>query len=156
MLMKTIQVQRHASHQPIPIQWKTPPKNETVQPRCTGSLTSSGSSSSILDASSSISPNKSFNPSTSTWLNALLRLWTTPGDVTNKSCCCSTLSRYVSSANNSYAGAVAKGFAARGVVGGGPGSGESLHERDRTPVSRITVPIATNVICRCVSREVCW
>jgi len=51
---------------------------------------------------------------------------------------------------------VAKGFAARGVVGGGPGSGERRHERERTPVRRIVVPIATKVIWRGVRREVCW
>ena len=50
---------------------------------------------------------------------------------------------------------MAKGFEARVVVGGGPGSGESRHERLRTPVSRIAVPIATNVICSVVRRDVC-
>ena len=51
---------------------------------------------------------------------------------------------------------MAKGFAARGVVGGGPGSGERRQERERTPVRRIVVPIATKVIWRGVRREVCW
>jgi hypothetical protein len=41
---------------------------------------------------------------------------------------------------------VAKGFEASGVVGGGPGSEDRRHDRDRTPVSRIAVPIATKVI----------
>ena len=51
---------------------------------------------------------------------------------------------------------MANGFGARGVVGGGPGSGESRQERLRTPVSRTAVPIATRVIWRCVRRDVCW
>lgn len=55
-------------------------------------------------------------------------------------------SQYMSSVNNSYAGAVVKGFVARGVVGGGPGSGDSRHDRLNTPDRRIAVPIATKVI----------
>ena len=58
--------------------------------------------------------------------------------------------------NNSNAGAVVKGLVARGVVGGGPGSGDRRHDRLNTPVRRIAVPIATKVICRCVRREACW
>ena len=57
--------------------------------------------------------------------------------------------------NNSKAGDVAKGFAARGVVGGGPVSADKRHERLRTPVRRIAVPIATKVICSGVKRDVC-
>ena len=51
---------------------------------------------------------------------------------------------------------MAKGFAARGVDGGGPGSGDRRQERERTPARRMTVPIATKVIWRVLSREVCW
>lgn len=51
---------------------------------------------------------------------------------------------------------MANGFAVRGVVGGGPGSADRRQERERTPVRRMTVPMATKVICRGVRREVCW
>ena len=51
---------------------------------------------------------------------------------------------------------MAKGFAARGVEGGGPGSGDRRHDRLSTPARRIAVPTATRVICRVVRREVCW
>jgi hypothetical protein len=62
----------------------------------------------------------------------------------------------MSSVNNSYAGAVVKGFVASGVVGGGPGSADSRHDKLRTPDRRMAVPIATKVICRCVRRDACW
>ena len=58
--------------------------------------------------------------------------------------------------NNSNAGAVVKGFDASGVVGGGPGSGDSRHDRLNTPDKRMAVPIATKVICSFVRREACW
>jgi len=58
--------------------------------------------------------------------------------------------------NNSKAGDVANGLAVRGVVGGGPGSGDNRHERQSTPERRIAVPTATKVICKGVRREVCW
>ena len=41
------------------------------------------------------------------------------------------------------------------MVGGGPGSGERRHERERTPERRMVVPIATKVVCKGVRREVC-
>ena len=58
--------------------------------------------------------------------------------------------------NSSKAGAVVNGLDASGVVGGGPGSGDSRHERLSTPDRRIAVQIATKVIWSLVRREACW